>query len=439
MGKKQEKPRKKTKVKKSALFETASTNEPTYDNTILVIRVAMFLLTIIIVGIFATISYFYARGYRFNQEKNTVTPSGLLVLKSVPDSAQIFIDGKLKSATDATISLEPGTYDVTIKKEGYMDWSKRLTIEKEAVTESTAYLFRSVPSLSATTFHGISAIVPTNDLTKAAYIVLPSFNNTGAEDEISGLWVMEMLNLPLGFSREPRRITDGNLDGAMIQWSPDGNQILLTTKQGAFLLDTNRYTPQTLRVNISALKDETLLEWKNAELLAQKAQTEQLPLEIQDVLLRKSSEYTFAPDEKMVMYKASMEATIPENLLPKLPGASTQRESRKIEQGNTYVYDFEEDRNFLVYEESTEPYSLYASTYLVERKVMWFPTSRHIVVSEPNNIALLDYDGTNRKLIYSGPYNAPHAYPVVSTDRLLMLTNFGSTTTPANLYSLSLR
>jgi hypothetical protein len=400
------------------------------------VRVGLVLFTFLIVGSVALAVSYYARGYRFDSTSGEIEPNGILVLKSVPDSAQIFINGELKTATDSTLPLSPNTYDVTLKKEGFMEWSKRLTITKEVVTEATAYLFRAAPSLSSLTFSGITNLIPNSDLTKIAYVVPPSLDSL--DQDVSGLWVMEILNLPLGFSREPRRITDGDLTNATWTWSPDGADLLLTTKTGVFLLDTSTFTAQAQRVNISTTKDQLLSDWEEINKTKLEEQLSLLPPEMSDILRRKASAVVFAPDEKMVLYTASSSANISEELIPPLPGSSTQKEQRGIKEHQTYIYDIEEDRNFLV-DESSSDLAIDDSLQEFKRRMSWFPTSRHLVLAEENKIVIMDYDGTNRKTVYSGSYISPHAYPSLSSDRLLILTNLGAIGTLPNLYSLSLR
>lgn len=434
------------------------------------IRLGLVILTLVIVGSVALVTSYYARGYRFDAITGSVEPNGILVLKSVPDSAQIFINGELKTATNATIPLPPNTYDVTLKKEGFMDWNKRVTVEKEVVTESTAYLFRSAPSLSSMTFSGITTIIPNDDLSKIAYVVPPSSNSL--DEDTAGLWVMEILNLPLGFSREPRKITDGDLTGTTWSWSPDGTQILLTTKTGVYLLQTNTLTLQSQRINIANTKAQIIENWKTQYETKLDSDLKLLPLEMQDILRRKAKAVAFSPDEKMVLYTASASATLPENLIPPLPGSSTQKQQRNLEENHTYIYDLEEDRNFEIDQSPVTlvndwrrflPQSPISATPSLSKKaanipiispistgnwkletgnsarsISWFPTSRHVVLSESGKIVIIDYDGTNRKTVYAGSYVPPHAYPSLSSDSLLILTNLGSDGIP-NLYSLSLR
>jgi len=378
------------------------------------IRVFIFLLTIVVVAGLGLIASLYARGYRFDVETLRFVPNGLLVVKSNPDGAQVFIDAELKTATNATIPLPPGTYDVEIRKEGYFPWKKRLVIEKEIVTEADASLFKTVPSLSAITYSGVVNPVASEDLTKIAYAVPKT-----------GLWVIETVNLPLGFTRNPRRITDGDLTNASWEWSPNGREILLITKTGIFLLDASRFTPQNQRVNIASTKAEILAEWEKERERKLAAQIKNLPKELVDILERKTNSITFSPDETKILYTASGSADLAENLIKPLPGASTQKQERQIKAGKTYVYDIKEDRNFLI--------SNSAAT------LRWFPTSRHLVLAEEGKIIIMDYDGTNRQEIYSGSYLAPYAFPTVSRERLLILTNLGADSVLPNLYSLSLK
>ena len=51
----------------------------------------------------------------------------------------------------------------------------------------------------------------------------------------------------------------------------------------------------------------------------------------------------------------------------------------------------------------------------------------------------MDYDGTNKETVYSGSYVGSFAFPFDNTTRLLILTNFGAGTAPANLYALTIK
>ncbi len=399
------------------------------------IRLLILLLTFLIVGSVGAVVSLYARGYRLNSTEMKLKPNGLLVIKSVPDGAQIIIDGKLNTATNATLPLPPGTYDARIKKEGFLDWNKRLNIDKEIVTEVTAHLFKSTPSLSAVTFSGVINPTPSRDFTKIAYVVPTSFTN----ENTKGLWIFETINLPLGFARDPKRITDGDLANASYIWSPDGRQILLTTTKGVFLIDTINFTPESKLINVLSQKETILMKWNLEKNKLLESQIAKLPIEMQDVLRRKSAQIRFSPDEDMILYSASASANLPSKLIPQLPGSSTQKEERDLRTGKTYVYDIKEDRNFLVDEDSKDLQieGGYSDGFL--RRLSWYPSSRNLVLADKDKVIIMDYDGTNRQVVYSGSYIAPNAFATISLDRLLVLTNLGATTGIPNLYSLSLK
>ena len=52
---------------------------------------------------------------------------------SVPAGADIEIDGAFVGNTPSTISLAPGSHDVVVKKRGFADWSKKLTVSGGSV------------------------------------------------------------------------------------------------------------------------------------------------------------------------------------------------------------------------------------------------------------------------------------------------------------------
>ena len=387
------------------------------------IRVFLFLLTIAVTGLFGFYMSYYARGYRLNPKTLKFEPNGILVIKSEPDGARVYINGAFKTATNASISISPGVYDVEVKKDGYFSWYKRLTIEKEVVTQATISLFRNAPSLSPLTFSGSVNPVISDDGTKIAFTVPPS-KNAGADK--AGIYTMDTFTLPLGFTNEPKRITDGDQTNATYQFSPDNRQILLTTSNGIFLIDSGSFTSQSQMVNIASQKETTLKAWQVERAARNAGLVKNLPLPVADLLTHKTSSFTFSPDENMVLYQASGSANLPDNLIKPLPGSSTQRQERNIESGKTYVYDTKEDRNFLVSDQE-------------HPNIRWLTTSKHLLLAEPGKVEVMDYDGTNKVTVYSGSYVAPFAFPYTNATKLLILTNLGGDSAVPNLYTLTVK
>ena len=385
-------------------------------------------------GLFAS---YYARGYRLNLKTFKFQPNGILVLKSEPDGASVYINGDLKTATNASISLSPGTYDVEVRKDGFFTWGKRLTIEKEIVTQTFISLFKNVPSLSPVTSLGAVNPVMSEDGAKIVFSILPSKD---VMSDKAGLWALDTFSLPLGFGAGPKRITDGDMTGASYIFSPDGRQVLLTISNSIFLIDTGSFTAQNQRINIASKKDATITGWITEKENKDQNLIKNLPPELIDILSRKSSSFVFSPDNNVILYTASSSGTLPDGLVRPLPGASTQRQERNIQAGHTYVYDIKEDRNFLITDQEVAINNQQLTVNSPQGSALrWMSSSRHLLFAQSGQVTVMDYDGTNRQVVYSGSYFAPSAFPFSNTTKLLILTNLGAPSGSANLYTLTVK
>lgn len=396
------------------------------------VRVLLFTITLLVVTILGVFAYYYARGYKFDIKTLKFQPNGILVLKSEPDGASVYINGELKTATNANFSIAPGTYDVEVKKDGYITWYKRLTVEKEIVTQATISLFKTFPSLSPLTLFGATNAVMSEDGSKIVFSVLPGKN---IDSDKVGLWVVDTFNLPLGFGNGPKRIADGDMTNATYLFSPDASKLLITISNAVYLISTDTFSPQNQRVNALSQKVEILSEWKKEKDLTNQGRFKNLPSEVAEVLSRKVSGFEFSPDDNMIAYTASGSATLSENLVKPLPGASTQTQERNIQPGRTYVYDIKEDRNFLI---SDQPVTINNDNSTTPA-LRWMSTSKHLLLAQIDQVVIMDHDGTNRQVVYSGSYAFPSVFPYSNTTKLLILTNLGATSASANLYTLTVK
>lgn len=411
------------------------------------IRILLFLITTVFVLGIGYLFSLVARGYRLDPTNLKVKSIGLLVLTSEPNGAEILINGKLESATNATISLPPDTYDVEIRKDAYVSWKKRLTIKKEEVTKYDSVLFPVTPSLTGVTSTGVAKPILSPDGTKIAYAIPKETTDT----KRLGIWVLELTDLPIGFSREPRQITDMNPTEASWSWSPDSRELLVSAPSGTFVLPTGSFTAQGKLVNVSGKQlEKTLNIWREEQTKKISSIVDKLPVDLRDLFTRNSSGISISPDTKRILYTATANAELKEGLINPIPGSSTQVETRKIEAGNTYVYDLIEDRNFIVYTGNggvghnvpvtTLGTKLSDQINLKPPRVYWFPTSNHIMIAEDSKITISDYDGLNAYTVWSGAYTAPYAIPMPSGANILILTSLGGGD-PAltNLYTLGLK
>ena len=91
-------------------------------------RILLFLLSLVLVPTATIAVILFARGYRFSLKLQTLQATGLLSATSLPTGASVYINGELKTATDTTLNLTPGVYQVKIKKDGFAPWGKTLNI-----------------------------------------------------------------------------------------------------------------------------------------------------------------------------------------------------------------------------------------------------------------------------------------------------------------------
>jgi dipeptidyl aminopeptidase/acylaminoacyl peptidase len=345
--------------------------------------------------------------------------------------------------------LTPGEYQIEIKKDGFTPWSKKLLIEKELVAKTDAYLFPTYPDLKALTSTGASNPVISPDGKKVVFAV-------DSENENDGLWILDLGEKPLGLAHEPRQIIQSAPKGrdfakAECQWSPDSKQILITliktpatakTKavEENFLLNAAVLNPNTQLVDITAQKESLLKNWQEEAEILQKDKLSSLPEELTSLLGNAIADITFSPDETKILYTATASASLPKEIIPPLPGASSQPQRRELEPDKTYIYDLKEDRNFAI--ELPEDVQIIGNWELETSnsspKVSWFPTSKHLFLVQNDKISIIEYDNTNHLDLYSGPFENSFASTFPSGSRLLILTSL-SKDTPPNLYALTLR
>jgi hypothetical protein len=134
-------------------------------------RLLITLITICLLGVGTFAAIQWGRGYRPDFKNGQLKGTGLLTANSYPKGAQVYINDKLTTATDDTLNLPPGDYQIKIVKDGYIPWEKNLKLEKELVTQTNALLFPAVPDLKPLTFTGALNLTPSPDGQKIAFVV----------------------------------------------------------------------------------------------------------------------------------------------------------------------------------------------------------------------------------------------------------------------------
>lgn len=456
-------------------------------------RAFLFGLTIVLVLAGTILAIVFARGYRIDLGKKTVEPTGLLVATSIPDGAQVRVNGQLRTATNATLALSPGEYTVELKKDGFSTWQKRITLRAEEVVKTEATLFATAPSLRPVTFDGASgpilspggerlvytmtlkqALETPGRTTATPAAVSPNLGGLAGQSGVqsqqpsvpqlltkAGLWVLDLGDLLLGFSREPRQIARSNqsLDWskASLFWSPDERQLLAvffksspsgvpkiikaSDLRAAYLLDPSRLNSGSDLVDVANNFPAITAEWQDEIQRLEKTQLAKLPLLVRSLVATAAASFKFSPDETKILYQATASATLTKDIVPPLPGSNSQPQQRTLHPKGVYVYDLKEDRNFWIMdlEEVPSREQPFSTAFDTPARLSWFPTSRHLLSVEKNKVTILEYDNTNPVVVYSGQFADVAVFPYPNGAKLIVLTDLGSPSSTLNLYTLILR
>jgi len=419
----------------------------------------------------------YANGAYRVTENGLVSESGLLSLTSAPTGAEVYINEKLVTATNDTLYLEPNSYQVKIKKDGYSEWNKEIQLQKGVVSQANALLFPSAPSLTPLTFTGVENISPSPDGQKILF-----YSASNSIEKNNGLYLLELSDNTLSFQRGSRQISQdsGSIDLATANfiWSPDSGQVLLLSENREILLDLSKLNDLDRLPDMSFRKKQLLTEWEDEMALREQQFLVKFPIQMIEIATSSATNVFFSPDKKKLLYTATASAQLADNLVPPLPGINSQTQERQLEPGGIYIYDREEDTNFRVgtqnndseykslfsigiadpsatnaltatesgrrsFQSATSSAELAANyrryhSPLFTESYQWFPDSKHIFFTEDDAIRIKEYDGANSITIYSGPFDGDFVFPWPDGSRLLIATQF-SPNVPLNLYAIELR
>lgn len=370
----------------------------------------VFVSTAILIVAISTLVILLAQGYRYDSKTKTIQNIGILAVTAEPKGSSIMINGKLAGASDqSSFNLDPGDYDIEITKDSFSTWKKRVRVVKEKVTGIEATIYPVVPNLSAPlTFTGIRNSKLSPDQRKIVYSV-----KNGVK---SGIWV---LDLSEGFfqSKEPRQIASDRVDtkfsDAETEWSEDSNSILVTIKQG---------TGRTEVVKNYLLDTQTRNETLN--------------------------DVTLTVNELRDSWKKDKE-TKQSNLINKLPQAG--KDLANSVQNPVFSVDETKfialrDKDMILYDSKPlfnpeKPEEKETTTILPPAKRhLWLPNNRNLVVIEENTISVIDRDGSNKTVIYSGSFDPETVFPNPSGTKLVFSAAFNpAVSKEGDLYTLELK
>ncbi len=416
-------------------------------------------------------------GFRFSRQ-GVQTAVGLLAANSTPTGASVYIDGKLTTATNDTLDLAPGQYQIELSKDGFSKWQKTLTVEEGLVAQTNALLFPQAPSLTPLTTTGATVLLSSPDGQKVLF-----YTSGNLQVKKNGLYLLDLTGSTLTLSRGVRQISlDSSvidLESAQYVWSPDNSQILLIDPDKQVLLDASGLNNPDTMTDVSGRSRQLLTDWQSELQASDLEFLLRFPPEIVRIATASAKNVYVSPDKKRLLYTATASAVLADNLLIPLPASSTQTQERILIPDTVYVYDREEDTNFVVTRINNAAVTASASSKLVvlpspvtpasasaglknisptptqttdqladqiallysplhTNSPQWYPDSRHVIMARDGQISIVEYDGTNQTSIYSGPFGQNFFFPWPDGSRLLIATSFSPSSQP-NLYAIELK
>ncbi len=426
-------------------------------------------LVILVLG--TVIGIMLVQGFTFDTKTNKVIQTGVLVVNSVPNGAQIFIDDRYQDITNTSISYLPSKkYKIQLKKEGYVPWEKELEIDNKIITEVEAILWPAIPSVNPVTTTGAINLKASPDGLKAAYGV--RFN----EQEKAGLWIIDMAKRTVfsgastEFTQIARNTNALDFSTADYVWSPDSKQILVTLQENKdpnprfqrnYILDTTRLNnnPSDITLTKEGILETWLEEWNTQE----NTRLQKLVGDAQGERIASNSAIPirWSWDNTMFLYAEASSVTNVQSptsqprIIP-IRSTRTSTEAAVLEQNEStsssqmYRKDIEAlsasvsaTMKVKVYDVKKKtsydlPHASYYSWYPAEEKAD--RAIQHLIMVEDNAISMIETDGKNKSTLYSGPYEKGRVFPWPDGGRLVFLTNFnaGAGSEP-NLYTINLR
>lgn len=91
------------------------------------------LSTVFILGASFSI-YYFSKGYKLNISEREITKTGVLTVESEPSLASLHINSNNVGRTPRSRTLDTGMHNISLRKEGYREWNKKVNILEEKST-----------------------------------------------------------------------------------------------------------------------------------------------------------------------------------------------------------------------------------------------------------------------------------------------------------------
>jgi hypothetical protein len=267
-------------------------------------------------------------------------------------------------------------------------------------------------------------------------------SETGSS-EIDGIYQLNHARRTLGLTSELKLLalrssfpSTVDLKTSNFTFSPSEDEILITTasqsattlsqplkpsiQSRSYLISKNQLKQSPFDVTRSVLNVKEA--WKKDQEKKNDVTIASLPNAIRKIALQQFEVIGVSKDEKKLLYKALEDSTLPQVLQRDIPGTNQTPQDRQLKAGLVYVYEREEDKNYLISSIPTELIRSKAPTHTI---IAWHPNSKNLLINEGTTISVLDYDNTNKRTLYSGSYHQDY-FSVSNEGNVFILANLNA-------------
>lgn len=373
----------------------------------------------------------YARGYRLFIKKKSVTSTGIIAIDSTPKTAKIYVNGELKGVTDMNLTLPPGKYTVELKKDGYINWKKSISLKGELVMTLEATLFPQNASLTPLTNLGVGKIISIDQTGR--HILFSQIGNP----EKDGIYIFDQSKRP--FSLFPplkllilkKNLPEGmDLYDTKVIFSPDYKEGIFEFMVGEQTIAYDMGFDEEVKTPFDVTTSQTSLiqAWNEERAREAVKILEALPKDMRAIASDSFHIVSFAPDKTKFLYEVSAKKNLPPIIIPPLISANQEKEERSLNPGEYYIYDIKEDKNFKL--------DIKREDFVERNDVKWYIDSQHLILNKKTQTSVIAYDNSNKQVIYSGPHDQ-NFLDVTLDGKLLILANLNPQTNKSpDLYAV---
>ncbi len=389
----------------------------------MIAKIASWLKNFLVVGLLLGTTaglFLYASGYRLSRNGTTLvdlTQTGMVNAKSVPEGANVYVDGVLRTATDGSVTgITPGTHNLSIVRSGFVTWNKTIEVFPELVTDITAILISQSPRLEPLTNTGAASTTISPSLTRLAFF--------SRDASAPGVWVIPLVGEALSLFRSNPYVVLEDIPtnffsrGLSIEWSPDEETLLVEDQNGAFhIVDLASGTYET-----TDSPELIKTEWQGELVQDRTDFIERLDIPENFRTIAVAPDTVWAPDGKKFLYRV-----------------------QTGEGGNAIEYRVYNMEKPIPVGEKVETIVFTTITSDPQPKVSWYADSFHLILTEGDiekdhrgKISLIRIDGTNKTEIYDSVLYSDKVFSSPGGDKLVILTSFKSGE-QTDLYTIGIR